>query len=1438
MESKPLIIYYNDADGTKKVRCKVPKWQFTDKAMSVGEQYVSFNLESEVPINFTVGDYCIYRGQYFYLNNLPTTEQRGGVRKVGDAFKYDTVRFDSDSEKLGRIIMLDITPTTGDYVAAKGTNFTGSSQFQLYCAETKVTVNGKTRILTPVCYLANLLKANLDRAFPDDGWQVHVNLASTETKYGKTQLVTHTDDKVLSFDGTTAAAALAEANNTFDLDYFIKGRDIYIGYTLSSITSTDTSVKEDTSKDTFFYFGYGRGYADSEHQGKALFDIKRNANANQNVITRLRAFGSTKNMPYRYYNKKYNLPQSLFPTNLQLPDTFEKPEVKAANNADRKKTYPFLREVKGDTNDSYIEKNDDALSTAEGLREGRAKWDGSDSKLEEIYPTIKEGTYRDLRAAEQPDSDGYTESSTKNTDANGKHSFLNYLDDERVDELLSPGKINGDTILDDANVGEGIDEDPAASARGTVDVPYDYSGQEYLSNPFSTWLKDIKNNLLWSMELGVIPDQYAGNYTFSPNFQGDLVVGVKVSVEKSDASHIVNISYQFVVYATPRSGGQEKAVYTFTSERTGLTSSTKYTEIPIAAIPKEGENITLTEACSVRIVMKVIAEFTAGQFGDKDLVTCFIGRKTDVASTNTAFSAQFRWGPVDKSAEYLNTPFHIIIKDMGFDLKAQFNGKDSPCVEMTDGYCTGRKFKIGDDVQKVTYKKNGKSYIGYQLSLTRASDTSVHKYYPSDTDPIKSGDHYILTGIQMPDVYVRMAETRLLIAATQYLADNDEMKYTYEPSLDNIYLARNYDRCKKDGDVTKSVYWNLYAGLKFPFRGLPETGAEDETLPFINITIESITIKEEDGLTPKVEMTLNEDIEQSTYNKITTAVDRIYDGSLMNEFLSNASLGGTSKSDMIALIQEQGKLKFLSKLLDDTASGLITFVKGLVSKAKAVFENAVEIVKDLTVGGNAAIGGNVSVGGDSTVKGNASVGDSLTADDIHSRRYSDALDQSSGMGYHIWVNGSTSNAIFDNLSVRGKWTASVLEVMKLQYSAGNITIDGAGGEIFAVEPFGKDGESLIPTDNLITTASTGNLLSDEGKVLKEDKKELPYSDSDVFFYRCYFKATDGEKNILNMWHVGDQARCQTFNLSDGTHLNAQNKTYFRVVINKSDVTVLVDGTPCFYIDLSNVQNGTLTGDDGKEYNYRGLLHSKADDGTVTWLTNDAPEKGDQVAHVGNVYDEERQGAVQLVAVGAEKGLYVYDGINETLESLADFIHIKWSPKNSLLNSTFVTITNGYHSNNPYIYCGDWHKGVTAHPSEVWQYGGGSWVCNVKTQTVPREDSTETITKSDGTTEKVAAWSAFAQKGESAVQVIVLTDKGVTLRQGMTETTMIAHVYLGGEEITESIEPSRFSWYRTSNNPDSDVAWNETHSGVGNVVKVTKSEVLARSMFECAVDYKQ
>ena len=439
MERVELKIYYTENDVTK-LRCTVNKWKFQDTMM--GEQFITFNITSETPIDFAVGDFCQFRGETYTLNYVPSVTQKARTKERQDSYTYESVKFESFQEELTRCIMLDITPTTGDYMAALGTNYTGSSRFQLFCGE--ATANGST--LTAVCALAAKMQANLDRMFPRNGWKIFVDTTTTYlNSAGDAVLVTHTEDKVLSFDNTTVAKALEEVHNTFDLDYCIRGRSIYIGYNLKNLTS-------DNDNETFA-FGYGKGYPTREDQNKALFQIKRIANSQQKVVTRLRALGSTKNMPYRYYNSKYNLSQSLFPTNLQLPDTFETPTVKATNNALRDST---LRAVKGDTNDAYIDKNDDAEHCAEGIREDSARWDGTNGDLPEIYPTIEEATYGELRSALVQDQDGQT----------GSGSFPNYGSIERIDKMLAIGYKDGNTLVDDANKGDGILPESGISARG------------------------------------------------------------------------------------------------------------------------------------------------------------------------------------------------------------------------------------------------------------------------------------------------------------------------------------------------------------------------------------------------------------------------------------------------------------------------------------------------------------------------------------------------------------------------------------------------------------------------------------------------------------------------------------------------------------------------------------------------------------------------------------------------------------------------------------------------------------------------------------------------------------------------------------------------------------------------------------------------------------
>ena len=90
-------------------------------------------------------------------------------------------------------------------------------------------------------------------------------------------------------------------------------------------------------------------------------------------------------------------------------------------------------------------------------------------------------------------------------------------------------------------------------------------------------------------------------------------------------------------------------------------------------------------------------------------------------------------------------------------------------------------------------------------------------------------------------------------------------------------------------------------------------------------------------------------------------------------------------------------------------------------------------------------------------------------------------------------------------------------------------------------------------------------------------------------------------------------------------------------------------------------------------------------------------------------------------------------------------------------------------------------------------------------------------------------------GKDAVTVVVTSDRGTTFHNGFGETTLRAYVYRGGEDITNIVDSSRFSWRRTSSNTLHDDAWNLAHEGFGKSVIITSADVEQQANFECLVN---
>lgn len=888
--------------GSEDVRYVAERFEFSDTFM--GERNVTFTAKSHEPIDWQIGDYLTYRGQTYHLNSIPTCVQTGGIDDSGDSFSYDNVKFDDNQGDLQNCMVLDVTPTTGDYIASRGTNYTGSSVFTLYCAETTVSMQNTLGqwvdvTLSPVAYLGGVIQANLNRLYPSAGWRVDVNPA-----------LSGLEDKVISLNKWYVPQALAEIHNQWDVDYIVIGHTIKIGYTLNNVTGED---------DVAFVFGYGRGYSQHGDDGKSLFSIKRISDSSQKIVTRLRAIGSTRNMPYRYYNKKYSLPQSMFVNNLQLPDTFEIPSVKEAHNIERDNTYgtdgdghPLMRHVLGDTNDAYVDKLDDAASCPEGIREGAGFWDGSDSELEEIYPTIQSGTYLDLRGALIPDIDGGT----------GSTAYPNYGDYERIDEIL------------------GVDEQTTNIGDGIV-AEADASGQQ--EQAFNVGTDTITEQSAYAEFYG----QERTMFTTLENSQGKYMMSasenhvnfhVKFSSQSATSAYI---GYIVKIYQDPTDGSPSTLVGSY--RNVVLADNNTYVSLRMPDLPDVRDDmkingntqvgeISLTKKSRARAVVQPYMS-VGGTMSGMTSVSYYID------SDDASVQPRYVWSPVDATDLFANQPFYIYIKDIGIDMTTLQTTGDDATIHFNTGQCGGMEFKFNpNDVEQITV--NGKK--GWKLLITeRFIDDNLHIYYPNAYNKIQAGDRYVLLNIEFPEVYIKIAELRLLDAATKYLADNCEPKYTYEPEISDIYLQQNLDKWREIGHEELSVYWNLYAGYKFSMRGIPSN--RDEVLPIIdNITIKSVTIREGEAEIPHAEIVLNNEVDQSTIQKLTVSVDRIY-----NSFFGSGGNGGgsgASYSTLLNLLRSEGGKLFLSKTRADSANGLIDFLAGLHSDNAATFGEWVQDV--------------------------------------------------------------------------------------------------------------------------------------------------------------------------------------------------------------------------------------------------------------------------------------------------------------------------------------------------------------------------------------------------------------------------------------------------------------------------------------------------------------
>ena len=406
--------------------------------------------------------------------------------------------------------------------------------------------------------------------------------------------------------------------------------------------------------------------------------------------------------------------------------------------------------------------------------------------------------------------------------------------------------------------------------------------------------------------------------------------------------------------------------------------------------------------------------------------------------------------------------------------------------------------------------------------------------------------------------------------------------------------------------------------------------------------------------------------------------------------------------------------------------------------------------------------------------GNAVLGDVQMLDAVLRRIVSLGYNGATQQGFGIVDRGDGKFRLdINDLQVWGKAVFQELEVRKLSYAGGNVYLSGSGSKIFKTE----------------------ELYNEAGKLRG---------------WRCWLLADDGTTATQNMWRVGDQARCQTFGLANK---QKPTRSWWRLVTAVSEENVALTD------ELGNELY------DGKKFAWIEIAKDNCE------LGSDVPMAGDTIVLDGNQNPNERdrQGVMILETTGPNTPRIVaYKGVvGYTHEGCEVF---KLSPEGSRIVSTsfeWVSPTGDIiHIVN---YRGEWQKGVNYGYYDQVSHGNGVWLC----------------TNSNGSTtepkEGNADWQLVmkAEKGEKgddgvAYQVMITSDTGTVMINGSGKMTLKATLLRNGEDISDTISNSAWSWWRKSADAEDDAVWNRLHEGVGRSCLITRDDVSRQAQFGCRV----
>lgn len=765
-------IYHKDGSKLTDVneeQITVHGLEYSDSWM--GECFVTINFKHEVPINFQIGDYIVYRGERFELNYEPGKDKQARPDTYGEGFVYDSVKFNALQDELARAEFLDVVLNDNEL------HYTALPKFPFY--------------VQTLDDLLDRIQANLDEQIGAGLWKIYSRnmersvqrgcLASDWlSMYGEGTRDNVIESMSITVDSQTCWQALALVNEKWDINFIVRGRNIYVGTT-------------GIQANHIFKYGLGNG----------LYEIIQNADSDQSVVTRLRAYGSEKNLPSHYYADL---------------------GVKYVANITKVVTASTNVELELDID--YIEtyfKNPRKYIVSGETGEQSSGW-----VLKVTFDFKTEIT-------------GHV---TKKYNTN-KCRFYSEYRGTQVDSGDEESRENLNTFI--AQVKAGNTKMYITSGLNKKNVPS--SMKEYAEN---------------------LPNNMSINRLMLPGFPHVSLSDFYDSLTDEEKKYVNPTGKQHRFSTDP----YRPYIDSINIDQIGLRSASQFfdTDDKTNGVVEIYPTIEEMVIGGVRVdeIDEGVAPDDDGRFGDNETV-----KNVDI---------------------YLKKAIDFDINDLK---------DDDFSISMKDGMCGGRTFKVASST-----KVDGR----WRLTIERIKDDALELWFPYKDYPIKKGDHFVLTGITLPDSYVNAASLKLLKYAIAFIDKNDYTRYVYQPKVDEIFMARQHDQAQADDTgVIKSLHDTLKAGDLMNFN---DTDLNIEGI----ISIDQLTIKEEDGKIPTYDITLREDKEVGTIQKIQQQISSLQSG--------NGGTGaGLTTTQVKNQVATEGSKHFISKINDDIAKGTVAWEK-------------------------------------------------------------------------------------------------------------------------------------------------------------------------------------------------------------------------------------------------------------------------------------------------------------------------------------------------------------------------------------------------------------------------------------------------------------------------------------------------------------------------------